>query len=586
VMELVDGRPLGTGGWPEPREAARILEKAARGVAAAHAKGVVHRDLKPTNILVDGRGEPKVADFGLAHLMSSMDRLTRTGATLGTPLYMAPEQIEARAGEITPRTDVYALGIILYEALTGRVPFMGESMAEVTHKVLQDEPGAPPGPGDLATICTKAMEKSPARRYASAAEFADDLRRFLEGRPIEARPPSAGDRAARWLVRYRTPMLGITTAVLLLLLVGVFVLGGSEGPLATATKLRGQVYRLTESKRQPLLKAEPVLSGEGLETSGPDSEALLKFPDGTEVVLGGDTRVLELTRFQNEGKEGRRLFLVQGFLKVFVPGLHPALRLATSHATAESGGGRFKLSASAETVLEVWEGAAFLRRPDDPTVVQVPAGSFSVAAKGKDLTPQKMLHADARNPILFAEDFENPAAFQKRWRVSDALLPTSCEGRLEVALDAPTDPKVDKPYGHRASVAVIPAFELPIRVSVDVEVTDAPRSTLAGLRIYGRPTMNLINMDLMDQKYIFLVGKQTQAADVVGTYPRTERWTVEIDTDRNVRFLVDQRELAKAKRDGSDPQFGISLLVARHAGPHAPGSRVRFDNLVVERLPR
>jgi len=205
VMELIVGRPLSEllpCGPSQRRGLVQALEKAARGVALAHEKGVVHRDLKPPNILVTDAGEPKVADFGLAHLMDSDNALTRTGAKLGTPYYMAPEQVEGRAGQVTPATDVYALGAILYEILTGRVPHEAGSLTEVFAAILSRDPIPPraihPGiPRDLETITLKALEKDPARRYPSAGAFADDLARAREGEPIRAVPASAWDRWGR-----------------------------------------------------------------------------------------------------------------------------------------------------------------------------------------------------------------------------------------------------------------------------------------------------------------------------------------------------------------------------------------------------
>jgi tetratricopeptide (TPR) repeat protein/tRNA A-37 threonylcarbamoyl transferase component Bud32 len=205
VMEIVEGRPLSS--LLQKKELGlqgqlRVLEKAARGVAAAHEKGIVHRDLKPGNIMVDAAGEPKVGDFGLAHLVDSSQELTRAGAALGTPLYMSPEQAEGRVGDISPRTDVYALGAMLYEIVTGVVPHAGETMVELYGKIIKGDV-APPRRArpdlsrDLETILLKALEKDPRRRYPDAREFADDLDRYLNGQPVRARPVPPLWRALR-----------------------------------------------------------------------------------------------------------------------------------------------------------------------------------------------------------------------------------------------------------------------------------------------------------------------------------------------------------------------------------------------------
>ncbi len=222
VMELVEGRPLSELLKGDRSGLLPLLEKAARGVAAAHARGIVHRDLKPANILVTAGGEPKVGDFGLAHVLETRSELTRTGTAVGTPLYMAPEQVEGRPGGISPRTDVYALGAILYEVLSGRPPHQGETLAELYRKIVRDDPAGPGGARDPSVIAMKALEKDPARRYSDAGEFADDLRRHLAGEPILARP--AG-RAGRFLRKVRRhPMgfaLGAATLAVALLAVQV-----------------------------------------------------------------------------------------------------------------------------------------------------------------------------------------------------------------------------------------------------------------------------------------------------------------------------------------------------------------------------
>jgi serine/threonine protein kinase len=206
AMELVEGPSLDIhlSGRPQPaRQAAELAHALALAVAHAHAQNVVHRDLKPANILLGSDGVPKVTDFGLAKRLDSQSTaLTQEGAIVGTACYMAPEQAAGQAREIGPAADIYALGAILYECLTGRPPFLADSWQQTIEQVLRDEPAPParlhPGvPPDLETICLKCLEKEPARRYASAEELADDLARFVEGKPVIAVPLSAAERLAR-----------------------------------------------------------------------------------------------------------------------------------------------------------------------------------------------------------------------------------------------------------------------------------------------------------------------------------------------------------------------------------------------------
>ncbi|HVR85044.1 MAG TPA: protein kinase [Planctomycetota bacterium] len=220
VMELVEGSTLGKAMRNERGDLPRLLrlfERAARGVAAAHAQGIVHRDLKPENILVTADGEPKVGDFGLAHVVDSSVPLTRTGAVLGTPLYMAPEQVEGRGQDLSPRTDVYALGAILYEAATGRPPHHADILSDIYKKIVHEEPVAPRrlDPGfslSLEAIILKALAKDPSRRYDDAGAIADDIARHLSGEAVRARPPDLLYRGRRWLTRHRVAVAGFLLA--------------------------------------------------------------------------------------------------------------------------------------------------------------------------------------------------------------------------------------------------------------------------------------------------------------------------------------------------------------------------------------
>jgi tetratricopeptide (TPR) repeat protein len=224
VMERVPGRSLSEyvrERSPGKREIASILERIARGVAAAHEKGIVHRDLKPANILMSSTGEPKVGDFGMAHLMDSQMELTKTGVALGTPLYMAPEQVRGKAQGITPSTDVYGLGAILYELLSGRPPHVADSLVDLYVKIASEEPIPPRKldpkiPPELEAIALKALDKEPARRYGTAALFADDLARFLEGTPILGRPAPSVYRIFRRIRMHRSAVAAATAAFALL----------------------------------------------------------------------------------------------------------------------------------------------------------------------------------------------------------------------------------------------------------------------------------------------------------------------------------------------------------------------------------
>jgi WD40 repeat protein len=263
AMEYVDGDSLAVRlrGTPLPvREAAALTEALAQAVHHAHQRGIVHRDLTPANVLLAADGTPKLTDFGLAKfLVGGPEAQTQTGAVLGTPSYMAPEQAAGRARDVGPAADVWALGAILYELLTGRPPFRAETPLETLLQARDDEPVPPRRllakvPRDLETVCLKCLQKDPPKRYASALALAEDLQRYLRREPVRARPAAAPERAWRWC--RRNPVLAGLAALSAVLLAAVAV-GGPLAAWRLSTQrdaLRDQLT-LTEKAEQEAQRA-------------------------------------------------------------------------------------------------------------------------------------------------------------------------------------------------------------------------------------------------------------------------------------------------------------------------------------------
>jgi WD40 repeat protein len=250
------------------REAARLIVGVCEAVDYAHRRGVIHRDLKPANILLDQRGSPRVTDFGLARMVQGDSGLTGSGQIMGTPSYMPPEQASGRRGEVGPAADVYALGATLYALVIGRPPFQAATATDTVIQVLSDEPVPPRRLNaavdrDVETICLKCLQKEPGKRYPTAAALREDLRRYLAGEPIQARPVGPAERAWRWC-RRNPALAGLAAGIALALVLGTAVASyfavratrGERAAINNANEARDNLALANQEKARANLEAE------------------------------------------------------------------------------------------------------------------------------------------------------------------------------------------------------------------------------------------------------------------------------------------------------------------------------------------
>lgn len=376
TMELVAGRPLDPrSGTLEDRVA--ILSKSSRAIHYAHEQGILHRDLKPGNILVDERGQPRVLDFGLSRDAAGPEGLTETGAVFGTPAYMAPEQAEGRSALVAATADVYALGTLLYESLTGHVPFEGDSLGQILHRVLTQEPLPPHGPPDLAAVALKALEKNPARRYASASLFADDLDRYLAGEPTTARPRSFVGTWRRHAARRWKGALILALVCSLSLLLFITT--------------RGDHGEMVEASVDSPSGSGRLKSGDGLKS---DHGATLTYPDGSRLMLGPGSSIR-----QGRGHVGmaysrvsRQVTLLTGTytISVTAQSAKEPMAVSTLHADAYLQEGRYSIEVTpAWTRVDTESGSARVVALRGGPLAQAGAGQYAVVESGKDIVVRR-----------------------------------------------------------------------------------------------------------------------------------------------------------------------------------------------------
>jgi WD40 repeat protein len=445
------GQSGGEGG--SQGESARLLSVVARTVHHAHQRGILHRDLKPTNILLDAQGQPHVADFGLAKLLESSPGQTGSRDILGTPGYMAPEQASGQPQQLTTAVDVYGLGAILYFLLTGQPPFSAETPLETMRLVVETEPVRPSAlvphvERDVEIICLKCLAKEPARRYRSAEALAEDLERWLEGAPILARPVGRMESAWRWC-RRNPAVASLSLACVLALLAGVTV---STWQTLQARRARLVAEARADESRDRLIRID-VANGHRSMEEHDWFGALLWFAEALRQDKPGTSA---------EAMHRRRI----GSLLCYAPQL---TRLWTHHGPINqatfSPNGRWALTAGRDQTARLWDVATgrpgpLLRHPTNVTVVSFSPDSRTMLTVSEDGVVRVWDPEDGRSicpPLEHGYKVTHAAISPDRRRVftlgnlTDATeTPVTGEVRL---WDAATGQQLRSPFRHNQRLA-------------------------------------------------------------------------------------------------------------------------------------
>jgi WD40 repeat protein/tRNA A-37 threonylcarbamoyl transferase component Bud32 len=587
-LEYVDGGTLAgkLANNPLPaRQAAELVEPLAQAMDYAHQNGILHRDLKPGNVLITQQGSPKITDFGLAKRMGDdSSNNTGTGSILGTPAYMAPEQAEGKIRELGPGADIYALGSILYHALTGRPPFVGETVLDTLQQVKNDDP-VPPSrlqpkvPRDLETICLKCLQKEPRKRYESARLLADDLRRFLDNEPIQARPIGLIERGMKWA--RRRPQVAALLGTLFFVIVGGF--------LGMATLwLRAESLRKTaEDNEQMAIKNEGAAKeAEGRATAAYEKSKRTLY--AAEMNLAQDAsaeatvnRLRDLLESQAPHLVGFEWKYLTGLLKSETLPLKGHTKLVRAVAFRPPDGKQLA-SASGDGSIVLWDPEArasskFRQLTGHAGVVRSltfnPTGKL-LASAGEEGTIQVFdLNAGGKEPIkTFGGDRHaiNSLAFSPR---SEWLISGGDDGALRIW-----------PLGSDAAPTVLKGHEYPI---ADVAVSnDGTRIASASLDKTLRVWDAATHQPIFSGKHDHWVTAVAFSAD--GKLAASASWDKIVKVwdgagnleytlagfhqpIRNLAFSPDNRRLAASCHDNSVLVWDLDTKKVLREWPGEPG---------------